>query len=130
MRARSSMAIVCCLGTLLGIYSVQVFVDLLLGIGRHIKYDVGMVVSAIMLSLIFQVCSGVSLFGSLVAAKAIRLEKNRISCYRKTIRGSECAWPWTSDVLANTHSLRLLGVPNLPAPNKAPPRSEDSYRVA
>jgi hypothetical protein len=44
MRARSSTAIVCCLGTLVGVYSVQVLVDLLLGIGRHIKYDAGMMV--------------------------------------------------------------------------------------
>jgi hypothetical protein len=35
---------VCCLGTLVGAYSVQVLVDLLLGIGRHIKYDAGMMV--------------------------------------------------------------------------------------
>jgi hypothetical protein len=47
------MAIACCLGTLVGVYAVQVLVDLLLGIDRRIKYDAGMVVGAMMLSLIF-----------------------------------------------------------------------------
>jgi hypothetical protein len=73
MRARSSMAIACCLGTLVGVYAVQVLVDLLLGIDRRIKYDAGMVVGAMMLSLIFQVCSGLTLFCSLVEAKVMRL---------------------------------------------------------
>jgi hypothetical protein len=66
MLARSTLTqvIACCLGTLVGVYSAQALADLLLGIDSHIKYDAGMMVNALMLPLIFQVCSGVTLFGS------------------------------------------------------------------
>jgi hypothetical protein len=74
-RSTLTQAIACCLGTLGGVYSAQDLADLLLGIDSHIKYDASMMVGAMMLSLIFQVCSGVTLFGSLVEAK-VRLETN------------------------------------------------------
>ena len=61
---------------LTGIYSVRVLVDLLLKMERHIMHDAGMLVGAMMLSLIFQVCSGVTLFGSFVEAKVIQLKTN------------------------------------------------------
>jgi hypothetical protein len=65
------IAIALCLGTLIGVYSAWVLVDLLLGMDRDIKHDAGMRLGAMMLSLIFQFCSRnkhrqVTLFGSLV----------------------------------------------------------------
>jgi hypothetical protein len=60
-------------GTLMGVCSASILMDLLIGMDGHIKYSVGMFVCAMILSIIFHCCYGgkhrqVTIFGQSVQA--------------------------------------------------------------